>query len=87
MFEEHKSLYQRKYGKDELKALPKSLMKGQFFQNNEAAFQEALQWGDVEVTMEGDNEFYVHLSPDEGRQGERHGACPAARFEGEGHPG
>ena len=58
MFEEHKSLYQRKYGKDELKALPKSLLKGQYFQNNETASQEALQCGDVEVTM-GNKEFYT----------------------------
>ena len=68
MFEEHKSLYQRKYGKDELKALPKSLMKGQFFQNNEAAFQEALQCGDVELIMGGDKEFYTYRQMKVGKE-------------------
>jgi hypothetical protein len=28
LFEEHKTMYSRKYGKDEQKALPKSVMKG-----------------------------------------------------------
>ena len=68
MFEEHKSLYQRKYGKDELKALPKSVLKGLYFQNNETAFQEAPHCGDIEVTREGDKEFYTFRRMTVGRE-------------------
>lgn len=39
--------------------MPKSVLKGLYFQNNETAFQAALDCGDIEVTMEGDKEFYT----------------------------
>ena len=68
MFEEHKMLYQRKYGKDEMKALPKTVLKGMYFQNNETAFQEALQHGEVELTTEGGKEFYTFRQIKVGKQ-------------------
>ena len=39
--------------------MPKSVLKGLYFQNNETAFQTELDCGDIEVTMEGDKEFYT----------------------------
>ena len=59
LFEEHKTMYSRKYGKDEQKALPKSVMKGLYFQNSEADFAQALDCGDLKVTMDGGNTFYA----------------------------
>ncbi|CAK9107561.1 Uncharacterized protein SCF082_LOCUS50070 [Durusdinium trenchii] len=49
MFQEAKKLYERKYGKDSETGLPKSVLKGLYFQNSESAFQEAISSGDVYV--------------------------------------
>ena len=59
MFEEHRSTYEKKFGKDEHKALPKSIIKGLYFHNDEAAFQAAVSSGEVRRTTDGDgHEFW-----------------------------
>ena len=41
MFEEGRSLYEKKYGKDQNKAMPKSIMLGLYFQHSNSHFQAA----------------------------------------------
>eukprot|EP00972_Heterocapsa_arctica_P106593 15700868-Heterocapsa_arctica.AAC.1 len=59
LFEEHKTMYSRKYGKDEQKALPKSVMKGLYFQNSETDFNNAFDCGDIQVTKDDGDTFYT----------------------------
>jgi hypothetical protein len=59
LFEEHKTMYSRKYGKDEEKAFPKSVLLGLYFQNSDVAFNKALDCGDIKMTKDGDTTFYA----------------------------
>ena len=69
MFQEAKKLYERKYGKDSETGLPKSVLKGLYFQNSESSFQEALSSGDVYVTHSEDGvEFFGFRKIEAGRE-------------------
>ena len=58
LFTEHRKMYERRYGRDEQKALPRSVFLGLYFQNNEAALKAALACGDVNTTTGDDNREY-----------------------------
>ncbi|CAK9077599.1 unnamed protein product, partial [Durusdinium trenchii] len=69
MFQEAKKLYERKYGKDSETGLPKSVLKGLYFQNSESAFQEAISSGDVYVMNSEDGvEFFGFRKIEAGRE-------------------
>jgi len=60
IFEEYKKSYEKKFGLDQHEAVPKSIMKGSFFNNSEDAFQEALKLGEIRATVSGDGQqFYA----------------------------
>ena len=58
VFEEGRQLYEKKFGKDTNKALPKSLMMGLYFQGNKTEFQKAVDIGEIEEIEEGGKVFY-----------------------------
>lgn len=57
-FEESRAVYERKFGKDQNKAMPKSLLVGLYFQGNVQAFQAALDCGDIEEIEDQGKTFY-----------------------------
>jgi hypothetical protein len=57
-FEEHRHLYEKKFGKDTNKAVPKSIMVGLYFQGSEPSFQRAVDCGDVEEIEDNGKLFY-----------------------------
>ena len=57
-FEEARTMYEKKFGKDTNKALPKSILVGLYFQGNESAFQSALMAGDIEEIDDNGKTFY-----------------------------
>ena len=59
VFEEHKTMMERKFGTDEHKALPRSIMKGKYFSNDNAALDAAVAEGSVKVTVVDGSEFYA----------------------------
>ena len=59
MFEEHKMLVEKKFGKDEHQAYPKSIMRGKYFKNNNDALNDAVRDGSVQVTLVDGQEFYA----------------------------
>ena len=58
VFEEHKVMMEKKYGVDEQRAYPRSIMKGQFFNNSNAALEEAIEEGSVKKTVVDGQEFF-----------------------------
>ncbi|CAK9046746.1 unnamed protein product, partial [Durusdinium trenchii] len=64
-----KKLYEHKYGKDSETGLPKSVLKGLYFQNSESSFHEALSSGDVYVMHSEDGvEFFGFRKIEAGSQ-------------------
>jgi hypothetical protein len=59
IFEEHKTMMERKFGTDEHKALPRSIMKGKYFANDNAALDAAVADGSVKVTVVDGSEFFA----------------------------
>ena len=61
MFTQYKSVYERKYSKDQQEALPKSLMVGMYFHNDEVKFNKALADGEISlVRTEGGVQYYAY---------------------------
>ena len=58
MFEESRNVFERKFGKDQSKAMPKSLLVGLYFQGNNALFQAALEAGDISEIEDQGKTFY-----------------------------
>ena len=59
IFEEHKCMMEKKYGSDEHKALPRSIMRGKYFSNDNAALDAAVAEGSVKVTVVDGSEFFA----------------------------
>ena len=59
VFEESRNVFERKFGKDQSKAMPKSLLVGLYFQGNTANFQAALEAGDIEEIEDQGKLFYA----------------------------
>jgi hypothetical protein len=68
MFTQAKETFERKFGKDQTKGMPKSIMKGQFFQNSEAAFQEAKATGEIFSTWDEGEEFWCYRAISVGKE-------------------
>lgn len=58
MFLEAKSLYEKRFGKEQDKGFPKSVIRGLYFNNSEAALQAAVDCGDVFVFTQDDGKEY-----------------------------
>ncbi len=54
VFEEHKEIYTRRFAKEQDHAMPASIMRGLYFNNDQAAFDRALAAGDIEEVDCGD---------------------------------
>eukprot|EP00438_Fugacium_kawagutii_P008065 Skav236193 [mRNA] locus=scaffold1795:8678:9637:+ [translate_table: standard] len=68
MFEEHKKIFTKRYAKERDHALPETVKKGHYFQNNEAAWQRAVDAGDVEeVDVGGGKSFWAFKSFEKGK--------------------
>ena len=52
IFTDYKSIFEKKYSKDKVEALPKSLVIGQFFHGDEKKFHQALNDGELELVRE-----------------------------------
>ena len=73
-FNEAKKLYEKKYGKESEQGFPKAVMRGLYFHNDEKAFNQALEDGDIyRISSEG-KEFFAFQSVETGR--ERPRGCP-----------
>ena len=48
LFQEHKTIYHKKYAKEEEKALPETIMRGLYFQGKAELMEEAKRNGDIE---------------------------------------
>ena len=59
VFEESRTVFERKFGKDQSKAMPKSLLVGLYFQGNNQTFQAALEAGDIEEIEDQGKTFYA----------------------------
>ena len=77
VFEESRNVFERKFGKDQSKAMPKSLLVGLYFQGNAATFQAALDAGDIEEIEDQGKTFY---SFKELKSGTERGAIKSQNF-------
>lgn len=70
MFVEAKTLFEKKYSNDKEKSLPKSIMRGLYFQGSEAAFQDAVNAGDIYswTNEEDGKEYWSFNSKETGKQ-------------------
>ena len=70
MFLEAKTLYEKKYSHDKEKSLPKSIMRGLYFQGSEASFQEAVNAGDIYSWTDEDDgkEYWSFNSKETGKE-------------------
>ena len=59
MFEEHKTVMDRRFGIDEHMALPRSIMRGQYFGGNNQALDEAVADGSLKRTVIDGEEFFA----------------------------
>ena len=59
MFEEARQVYERKFGKSQTKAMPKSIVKGLYFQGSETAFQASLDAGDLDEIEDDGVKYYA----------------------------
>lgn len=70
MFVEAKTLFEKKYSNDKEKSLPKSIMRGLYFQGSEAAFQDAVNAGDIYswTNEEDGKEYWSFNSKETGKE-------------------
>lgn len=74
-FNEAKKLYDKKYGKESEQGFPKAVMRGLYFHNDEKAFNQALEEGDIyRISSEG-KEFFAFRSVETGRERPRGCLC------------
>ena len=60
-FKDYKSLYERRYSKEENEAMPKSLIVGLYYQGDEQKFNRALELGELQhVKDDGGVRFYSY---------------------------
>jgi hypothetical protein len=59
VFEESRTVFERKFGKDQSKAMPKSLLVGLYFQGNNETVQAAGEAGDIEEIEDQGKTFYA----------------------------
>jgi hypothetical protein len=78
VFEESRTVFERKFGKDQSKAMPKSLLVGLYFQGNNATFQAALEAGDIEEIEDQGKTFYAFK---ELKSGTERGAVKKSEFQ------
>ena len=69
MFEEHKTLYTKKYNKEQDTALPETILCGLYFHNDKQAMEAAKRSGDIEpVDVGGGKTFWAFTSFKKGRE-------------------
>ena len=66
LFQEHKKVYLNKYKKDKETALPEAIMRGLYFNNSQAAFDDAKKAGDIVPVEEGGKTFWSFQSLEKG---------------------